>query len=89
MSRIKHATVSAWQRDHDGTYTAEINGFSLKVFWQPENERGERGFRWSAEGADGTRLSPSETHEEIEIAMAEAENATLPSEDQEPVGDAA
>jgi hypothetical protein len=89
MSRIKHATVSAWQRDHEGTYAAEINGYQLKVYWQAENERGERGFRWEAEGPDGARIAPRETHEEIEIAMAEAENATVPAEDQEPVGDAA
>ena len=89
MSRIKHATVSAWQRDHDGTYTAEINGYQLKVFWQPEDEHGERGFRWQLEGPDGTRAASSETHEEIEIAMAEAENATEPESQQEPVGDAA
>lgn len=89
MSRIKHATVSAWQRDHDGVYAAEVNGFQLKVFWQPESDAAGRGFRWEAVAPDGSRLAPTETHEEIEIAMAEAENATLPSEDQEPVGDAA
>ncbi len=27
MSNLKHATVSSWQRDHDGTYSAEINGY--------------------------------------------------------------
>jgi hypothetical protein len=87
MSKIKHATVSAWQRDHDGTYTAEINGCKLAVFWRPEDEHGERGFVWELEGDDGRRLSAQETHEEIEIAMAEAENAAEMVGD--PVEDAA
>jgi len=79
MSHLKHATVSAWQRDHEGTYTAEINGHRLKVLWQPETAHEPRGFRWEAEAPDGTRMVPRETHEEIEIAMAEAETATEPA----------
>lgn len=89
MSKIKHATVSAWQRDHEGTYTAELNGYTLKVFWQPEGERTPRGFRWEAVAADGTTTSPRESHEEIEIAMAEAEAATDPDAEPADVGDAA
>ena len=79
MSQIKHATVSAWQRDHDGTYSAELNGYALKVSWRPESEHEPRGFLWEAVAPDGTRLSSRESHEEIEIAMAEAETATEPS----------
>jgi hypothetical protein len=82
MSNLKHATVSAWQRDHDGTYSAEINGYQLKVFWQPESDREPRGFRWTADSPDGEHLENRETHEEIEIAMAEAEAATEPSDEQ-------
>ena len=83
MSRTKHATVSAWQRDHDGTYTAEINGYQLKVYWQPENEQGERGFRWEAVSPDGDRTAPTETQEEIELAMAEAEYLATGDVDEE------
>jgi hypothetical protein len=88
MSHLKHATVSAWQRDHDGNYTAEINGYKLRVVWRPAHDHVPRGFRWQAEAPDGTRLSSRETHEEIEIAMAEAESVTEPQSD-EGVGDAA
>lgn len=88
MSQLKHATVSAWQRDHEGTYTAEINGYTLRVVWQPAHGHEPRGFRWEAEAPDGSRLAPRETHEEIEIAMAEAESATEPQGVQN-VGDAA
>ncbi|MEZ4301074.1 MAG: hypothetical protein R3B70_39425 [Polyangiaceae bacterium] len=81
MSSGKHATVSAWQRDHDGVYTAELNGFQLKVVWVPEESEEGRGFRWEAVGPDGARTAPRETFEEIELAMAEAEKATEPKED--------
>lgn len=87
MSNIKHATVSAWQRDHDGTYSAEINGYTLKVVWQPENDVDPRGFRWVAVSPEGTRLTSDGTHEEIELAMAEAEAATEPKQD--PAGEEA
>jgi hypothetical protein len=80
MSSIKHATVSAWQRDHDGTYTAEIHGFKLQVLWRPESPEEPRGFFWKAEAPDGTRIVARETHEEIEIAMAEAESVADPPE---------
>ena len=89
MSRIKHATVSAWQRDHEGTYTAELNGFTLKVVWQPETERTPRGFRWEAVAPDGSTAAGGELHEEIEIAMAEAEAATDPASESADAGDAA
>lgn len=72
---IKHATVSSWQRDHDGTYTAEINGFKLKVTWVPEGGSDPKGFRWEGEGPEGQRIGNKETQEEIELTMAEAEAA--------------
>ena len=76
MSHLKHATVSSWQRDHDGTYTAELNGFKLKVVWVPESETAPRGFWWEGEGPAGQRIANKEPQEEIELAMAEAEAAT-------------
>ena len=79
MSQHKHATVSSWQRDHDGTYTAEINGYALKVIWQPEGNA--RGFRWEGTSPDGKTIGNRESHEEIELAMAEAEAATETDDD--------
>lgn len=81
MSHLKHATVSAWQRDHEGKYTAEINGFTLTVAWQPESATEPRGFAWTAEGPDGQKRRGEDLHEEIEIAMAEAEAATEREDD--------
>ncbi|MBK8256262.1 MAG: hypothetical protein IPK82_26795 [Polyangiaceae bacterium] len=78
---VKHATVSAWQRDHDGAYTAEINGFNLKVTWVPEGTEAGHGFRWEAVSPDGKRAESQELQEEIEFAMAEAEAATEPSDE--------
>ena len=76
MSHLKHATVSAWQRDHDGAYAAEINGYSLKVTWQPESVGVSRGFFWEGTSPDGKKIGNKELHEEIELAMSEAEAAT-------------
>lgn len=81
MSHLKHATVSAWQRDHEGTYTAEINGYTLEVRWQPEGQDAPRGYLWTAVSPDGKKARGEDLHEEIELAMAEAEAATEPSED--------
>lgn len=75
MSNLKHATVSVWQRDHDGAYSAEINGYKLEVTWQPDGGTDPRGFRWKGEGPTGRRIGNREPQEEIEHAMAEAEAA--------------
>lgn len=86
MSSI-HATISAWQRQHeDGSYTAEIDGWTLRVKWKaegaayvgrsnapvPPEER--RGFTWEAE-KDEKKLGSPVVHEEMELAMAFAEKA--------------
>jgi len=68
-----HATVSIWQREHDGTYLAELNGVSLKLTWQPEEPGKRRGFRWQAEREGKVVEKPEELHEEAEVAMAYAE----------------
>ncbi len=83
MSSGKRATVSVWQRDHDGSYTAEINGHNLRVVWQPENDQGEKGFRWEATAPDGSRQAPRELMEEIELAMAAAEAAAEVDDEEE------
>lgn len=73
MSAQRHATVSAWQREEDGSYKAEIHGWELVVHWRPEAPRHHRGFYWEAKKEGGPRLRARELHEEIEVAMAEAE----------------
>jgi hypothetical protein len=75
---FKHATLAAWQRDgHEGTYTAVIDGWTLRVAWHPESGATKRGFSWTAEGPGGQRLAggAEEPLEEIENAMVAAEEA--------------
>ena len=70
----RHTTVNAWQREHDGSYQAEMHGWKLRVAWKPESPGKRRGFRWQAEREiGGLALSHAEVHEEIELAMLEAE----------------
>ena len=70
----RHTTVNAWQREHDGSYQAEMHGWKLRVTWRREAPGRRRGFRWHAERAvGGLPVSSSEVHEEIEMAMLEAE----------------
>ena len=78
MSVLKHATVSAWQRDEQGGYRSEKNGWELRVTWKPASRSHRRGFLWQAARAGGPTLRAPEVHEEIEIAMAEAEEVALP-----------
>ncbi|APR84589.1 Hypothetical protein A7982_09938 [Minicystis rosea] len=75
MSGMRHATISAWQRHEDGSYAAEINGWNLKVTWQPEKPGERRGFLWSAEREGSSKLAATEVSEEIELAMVYAEQA--------------
>ncbi len=82
MSGHRHATISAWQRHEDGSYAAELHGWTLRVVWHPE-ESGRRGFSWQAEQGD-KKLRSTEVHEEIELAMVEAEEQTAPAEAPEP-----
>jgi hypothetical protein len=69
-----HANVSIWQRnEHEGTYSAELNGCTLHISWQPEEPGKRRGFRWKVE-RDGKDLAvPDDLQEEPELAMAHAE----------------
>ena len=72
MSGMRHATISAWQRHEDGSYAAEIEGWALRVKWHPESAEAHRGFSWQAEH-EGQKLVSQEISEEIEVAMAHAE----------------
>jgi hypothetical protein len=91
---MRHPTVSAWQRQEDGSYAAEINGWALRVVWHPEGEAEghgpSRGFSWAAEH-EGKKLASSEIFEEIEVAMAHAEEQAdpAPSGATEPAAEAA
>jgi hypothetical protein len=92
MSGMRHATISAWKREEDGSYAAELNGWALHVRWHPESATSPRGFTWDARlgtmgaplgaapssapkppEASGGRLASDEIFEEIEVAMAHAE----------------
>jgi hypothetical protein len=72
MSGMRHATISAWLRHADGGYGADRNGWSLRVKWHPESPSGSRGFSWEAEQGSN-KLASEEIFEEIEVAMAQAE----------------
>jgi len=78
---FKHATVSAWQREHEGSYKAEIDGWTLEVKWHPEGPGKRRGFSWTAErageDAGAAKLSGAQDEpiEEMENAMVAAEEA--------------
>jgi len=77
MSALMHATMSAWNRDETGAYSAEMNGWTLKVRWRAESPTERRGFWWEAD-RPGTHLASPEIHEEIEVAMAHAEEFAAP-----------
>jgi hypothetical protein len=76
---LSHPTISAWQRQEDGSYAAEIRGWKLRVRWVPERPGQHRGFLWEAQGPTGARLSSREVDEEIEVAMATAEELVAPN----------
>jgi hypothetical protein len=78
-----HPTLTAWNRDEEeGGYKADIDDWTLRVHWHPGQTSGppradgpRRGFTWSAVGPDDRKLSSTEVREEIEHAMALAEQA--------------
>ena len=74
---FKHATLAAWQREHEGGYKAEIEGWTLEVKWHPEGPGKRRGFSWTAEREGASKLAggSEEPIEEIENAMVAAEDA--------------
>jgi hypothetical protein len=71
----RHRTISAWQREEDGSYKAEIEGYHLHVAWRAESPDARRGFRWTAEGPNEEKLEAPDVVEEIEEAMGNAEYA--------------
>jgi hypothetical protein len=79
----KHATISAWQRQEDGSYAAEIRGHSLRVRWVSERPGQRRGFCWEVRGPTGQRVASHEVEEEIEVAMAAAEEQIAPEPEKD------
>ncbi len=71
----KHPTISAWHREEDGSYKADLEGFSLEVTWRPESKDARRGFSWKAAAPDGRVYEADDVLEEIEQAMGMAEDA--------------
>jgi len=69
----RHPKLSAWVREEDGSYKAEIDGISMHVTWRPESADRRRGFLWHIEGAGDFSEHADEVIEEIELAMVEAE----------------
>lgn len=70
-----HPTISSWQREEDGSYQSEKNGWKLHVAWvSGPRTADEHGFSWKAE-KDGSEKKSEGTFEEIELAMAHAERA--------------
>lgn len=68
-----HPTISAWQREEDGSYAAELHGAKLRVVWQPDGAEGPHGFWFEVTREGGEPVKSSLSWEEIEVAMAEAE----------------
>lgn len=74
-----HAKVGEWSRDEQGSYEAHIGEWELVVKWRPESPDEPRGFWYEAKGPDGKEIK-SEVYEEIEHAMAYAEQLASPPE---------
>jgi hypothetical protein len=71
----RHPTLTAWNREEDGSYRAEIDGWTLDVTFRPEKDGERRGFSWTATGPEDRKLSADGVQEEMEDAMADAEHA--------------
>ena len=79
----RHPKLSAWVREEDGSYKAELDGFTCHVTWRPEPKSSadatsldkRRGFLWRVEGPGDFSAQSDEVDEEIELAMVAAEDA--------------
>ncbi len=69
-------TVALWNREEDGSYQAEKDGWKLHVQWVPEPPQGGAfGYSWKAEKEEGGSQASTELVEEPEMAMMLAEHA--------------
>lgn len=62
-----------WMRDKDGSYRAELDGWSLEVSWLPDAPGRRGGFHWKASREGALGRQSLEIHEEPEDAMLCAE----------------
>ena len=68
-----HPDIAAWTRDHDsGAYSREMDGWTLEVRWTPNTRERRGSFTWTAT-QDERKERPDRTYEEMEVAMAAAE----------------
>lgn len=71
---VRHPNISAWQRDgHEGAYTSELEGYSLRVTWTPNTREARGSFSWTITHDGGRPHHAHERFEEMEAAMADAE----------------
>jgi hypothetical protein len=83
---LARAKIGIWNREEDGSYEAELEGWKLHVKWTPEPPKGGPfGFSWTAEGPGGKHKS-EELLEEIEVAMMQAEAVANPKKDTDEGG---
>jgi hypothetical protein len=73
----RHPKLSAWVREEDGSYKADLEGFSCHVTWRPESPEKRRGFLWHVEGPGDFSVHADDVAEEIELAMVAAEDTAL------------
>jgi len=71
----RHPTLTAWNREEDGSYQGEVEGWTLAVAFHPASGDQRRGFSWTAAGPDEKKLTSEANVEEMEHAMADAEEA--------------
>lgn len=90
MSMTTRVHVALWERSgHEGVYTASVRGWTLTVEWRPDPKNSLPGFAWKAESPDGKTIEGKELLEEIEIAMADAEEAVPPEPESAKEGESA
>jgi hypothetical protein len=90
MSMTTRVHVALWERSgHEGVYTASVRGWTLTVEWKPELKGSQPGFAWKAESPDGKTIAGADVLEEIEIAMADAEEAVPPDPEAAKEGESA
>jgi hypothetical protein len=71
---VRHPNISAWQRDpHEGHYSCELGGLVLTVRWKPNTPEERGSFYWESTRAGGKPQRSHDHYEELEAAMADAE----------------
>lgn len=81
MSAMRHATISAWKREEDGSYAAELHGWALHVRWHAESATTPRGFTWEAHAADhaSQRLSSARSSRRLRLPWPTPKRRSRPT----------